>query len=291
MGNTSSRISGKISVKSYKNVKLPVGYKLFKISTYNINLSDCLSLDDKINDVMKYINNEYKDLQHDIVCLQGINDESVYNKLLYEILNTYRKDISIIPVNDKMRFNNVIISFHPFKKIYYNKYLKNKIINQVFGNNSVIGANVNIHGNIISIFTTELIKDIRSSGLEYSVARQRESEELFKYIDNNLGHNLCLVLGSINIDEYVQNGQINNQYKEFIEKYKLTDLYRKFNSEKGSTNNFNTRDDYIFVYNCPNIYSQYGIHNIECYIRTDMATKSNSQNYPTEAVFMVMDKS
>lgn len=289
MGNTSSiRKSATISVKSYKNVKLPEGYTLFKVATYNINLSNCLTLSEKIKKIVKYVSSSYKDKNHDIICLQGIHDQTSYGQLVIELLNTFKKNITIIPINDEMKYNNIIISFHKIEKLFYKDLFDFKFSSEIYKNNFVIGANINIYGTIVMIFTTELTKDINTIYVDNSLMRKKECEELFNFIKSNIEEKLCIITGSFNIDEYDSDNKINKEYTELVTKYKLFDLFKKFNNKnKSFTNNFKDKKDNIFIYNCMDMYNQYNIYALECYVRNDFNTSEGFQNYPIEAVFMI----
>jgi hypothetical protein len=366
MGTSNSKI-GKKKIKSYNDIKVPEGYKLFKLCSFNINLRNTVNNEKKIKSILNYLDESYKDLNFDIVCFQGIHDDSSLLNLIRAIKSFietndnklyYAPDITIPDYDDSNSLNhkngtallsskkifsefnisskfnisrksskkitathNIIISKYPIVTTLFAELDDSTEFDDIVGIQTVIGVNILINNKIISIYNTELCKDIKIANIINDTVRYLELEGLFQIININKDikkkdlsqyeiNDLNFIVGTFNINEML-NGNINEEYKFFIQNFHCFDIFRYKNlHDLGYTNSLKERVDYILLVLSDNIYDentplnnefrkisndkelynfihkQYKIYFIDIVVRQGFDHISKS-NFPLELVFML----
>jgi hypothetical protein len=225
--------------------------------------------------------------------------------------------------NKRTKSQNIIISKYPIISSLYAEIDDDTDFNDIVGTNTIIAVNISISGNIISVYNTTLIKDIKSAHIINSHIRTKELQIVFNIIKRNelslkneefstfVKTDIHLLLGSININE-TDNDSFNNEYTRFIEKKHCVDIYRYFtNTELGLTTTTRERLNYIFMLLTDDIYDEnhsynkklqnisdasdlfdflfdrYGIYFLDTYVRTDICTGGGQNDYPVENVFII----
>lgn len=263
---------------------IPENTQLIKISSFYVNLSDDVNRNDTIKILSKYIYSEYYNVEIDIVCIQGINDEKLVKLLVSEILNLsyeLKIPINIVPkveLNNESYDNsiqltwnssseienfditNIIISKYPIittSKIMLNDTIDEKLI----GSKKAIIANINIEGYLVSIFNVVLSEDYL--GISNVDFRKHELEQLLKYIQLNntemkkinelydlklIDKNINIICGNFNVNE-IKNSKINSELTQIFKNLKALDTFRICNlSEKNIFTNINGyKDCYILL--------------------------------------------
>ena len=114
----------------------------------------------------------------------------------------------------KTKAQNIIISKYPIVTNIYAELDRRTQLDDIIGARTVIGANISIYGNIISVYNTALNKDIKTSNIINVQIREKEVESLFDIIDENkagmdaeifnsyVKTNIHFLLGTLNINEY-----------------------------------------------------------------------------------------
>ena len=263
---------------------IPENTQLIKISSFYVNLSDDVNRNDTIKILSKYIYSEYYNVEIDIVCIQGINDEKLVKLLVSEILNLsyeLKIPINIVPkveLNNESYDNsiqltwnssseienfditNIIISKYPIittSKIMLNDTIDEKLI----GSKKAIIANINIEGYLVSIFNVVLSEDYL--GISNVDFRKHELEQLLKYIQLNntemkkinelydlklIDKNINIICGNFNVNE-IKNSKINSELTQIFKNLKALYTFRICNlSEKNIFTNINGyKDCYILL--------------------------------------------
>lgn len=308
---TNKTSKSKLNITSFSSIKIPSQYKMLKLCSFNVNLRNSANNDAKINNIIRYLNDNYKDKQFDIICLQGIHDYASACNLIkairqYEItigceffyapqLNTYEEDIpddnkfGTMLRKPKQKRNsmnknntkNIIISKYPILDIIYAELDDSTRFDDIIGVQTVIGANVLIENTVISIYNTELCKNIKTAGIINTLVRKTELTELFKIIEQNklilknekykeyIINDIHFLVGTLNIndiDDKIED-QLNEEFIYLVENYHCIDIFRYKNGEnKGYTNNNNERSDYIMMQLTNDLYdglTDNNIHNIQ----------------------------
>lgn len=358
-------------IKNYTKIKIPEKYSIIKISSFDINIKNTINLDNKIKNIINYINTSYNKKQIDIICLQGINDVISSYKLVRELkkysynkkiklffspefedieyteynnfIGEYKRTSRIISDNSssktrnlkKIEVQNIIISKYPIIEQVYAELDTHHDIDDVIGSRSIIGINVSIKGAIISIYNTKLTPNIINANMINDDIRKQEMEEIKYVIDKNKASikslknykktNIHFLVGNMNIPEinYIgdnaklynltystENSIINNEFIEFVKKFKCIDIYRFLNEySNGFTNSTNERLNYIMflftdeiyddktysnaIKNIKNsqdllkiIFNKYHIYFFDSYV-IKKNISSFFLNYPIETVFMI----
>ena len=244
-------------------------------------------------------------------------------KALSTDLRSFRKFKRSVSKSSKIRSQNIIISFFPIVNTIYAELNNTSKIEDILGTRTVIGANISIYGNIISVYNTELNRDIRQAHVLANNIRKREIRALFNTINLNKERISSMVkyvktgvhflTGSLNINEITGN-MLNEEFNSFIQKYHCVDIYRHTHDEEpGYTNLTNERFEYILHLLADDLYKLgsasfkrlqslsstdelfqfifdiYCIYFLDICVRTDILTSRSMPNYPVECVFM-MDK-
>ena len=165
----------------------------------------------------------------------------------------------------RIKIQNLIISRFPIVNTIYSEIDDNTDIDDVLGAKTVIGANISIYGNIISIYNTCLSKDIETAHIINKQVREKEIETIFRTIEENKKNiyhelkdyvrtNIHILIGNFNFLE--MNGEdLNSEYIDFIKNNHCVDLYRYFCSNK-EIKNPQKRVDYIFLILSKKIYDK-----------------------------------
>ncbi len=223
----------------------------------------------------------------------------------------------------KIKVQNIIISKHPIVSTIFSELDKDTDLNDIIGTHTLLGANISISGNIISIYNTELSKDIRTANIINSDIRDKEISSILGIIQNNIVNlkkeefvtyhktDVHLLIGSLNINEFVINDW-NEEYTRFIENTHCIDVFRYITDDNpGYTNSTRERLNYIFFIltedlyderskyfnmlqelDSPNklfnlIFNRYGIFFMDAQVRSDIYLNSDATNYPVECIFMI----
>lgn len=167
---------------------------------------------------------------------------------------------------------NIIISKFPIVSFIYTELDDNIEIDDIIGTKNVIGANILVEGTIISIYNTELTKDIKMSNVINDDVRAVELEVIFRLIDENKKElktsefsrfnipDIHILIGTFNIPEIID-GNINDEYNTLIQNMYCIDIYRHLNDGKdihdipGYTNTQNERTGYIFFLLTKDVYT------------------------------------
>jgi hypothetical protein len=381
MGSYFSRMrkkKNKIDFKDFNKVIIPKGYDMIKIGSYNINIRNNISLQEKINEITKFVHGEFKNKDFDIICLQGIRDYNSayllvqevkskmkkYNELFYfapefnEVASRSESFPFISGSKDKfdgkkgiswntkvnsidakkqpfrsegnqrnMGFEkrtivqNIILSKYPIVSTIYAELDGDHTIDDIIGVHTILGANISISGNIISIYNTELSKDIRTANIINTDVRSKEIRAIFSVMQKNMEElatkfqtynktDVHLLLGSLNINES-DGTDMTEEFTSFISNNHCVDVLRYLTDDYGYTTSTRERLNYVLmkltddiyepdsVYNdnlqelkTPKdlfnfIFKRYGIYFLDIYVRTDMPIGGGQINYPIECVFMI----
>lgn len=182
-------------------------------------------------------------------------------------------------------------------------------MDDIFGIQMVIGANILVNGLIISIYNASFSKDIRMSNIINDSVRTTEMETLCDTINKNKKNlqtckypvsGIHLIVGNLNIPE-ITNDNINAEYINTMVKGKCIDIFRyKYTTDFGYTTSYKERGSYMLLHLGEDIYNiikdqdrknvlnyifkKYKIHFMDLYVVT---TIKNPINYPIECVCML----
>ena len=350
MGNIVRTPEKNNEILDFSNVTIPQNYTMVKIVTYNIQIKNSIRIRDNINSVIKYIFSSFKNKEADVICIQGINDKySLFEIItILKRLSIDKKKLYFAPLfediepikktNMKNSFGtveswkisksnslqiednvtNIILSIHPIISFIYHKL---ETINfDLFVNNNIITANINVNNSIISIYNVTLSSDIVSANINNTNKRIQQIKTIKNIIELNQQYiktderfkkyiltEINLLAGSFEIAEF-KNQSINPEYIELSEHLNCVDLYRYINPYKiGNTSEFNERIDYInflltqdlldekslYRKKIDNIkkpkdmlkiiFSRYNFHTIDTYVNLN---ENYRLHYPVENVFM-----
>ncbi len=253
--------------------------------------------------------------------LKNLRTQSTDSKLL----KTNRFEKRSKQEAKKIQIQNIIISKFPIVKALYSELNKSSKLENTLGPRSMIGANISIHGNIISVYNTRLNKDIKVAHLVTKNVREKEIITLFDTIQKNKEDLLCnrfdkyvrtnvhFLTGTLNIHEMIED-ENNEEFDNFIQMHHCIDIYRYMcdnDKDKGYTNTTKKRLDYIFYLLTDDIYQEtspyytqfqkmestkdlfqfifekYKLYFLDICIRSDIYTSQESTNFPIECVFML----
>jgi uncharacterized pyridoxamine 5'-phosphate oxidase family protein len=343
-------------ITDYSKVSIPNNYVIIKISSYNVNITNTVSLSNKIKNILIFIVSKFKEKDNDVICLQGVYDSVATMELVSEIrkyiveynvnfyfapefdniiYNSNSNKISItrskhshvsklnhINNTQNIEFQNIIISKYPIVSSIYGT-LSNNLNEIVTNTKTVIGANITVNNNLISIYCVELSANVETANIDNRYVRQKELYKLNDIIQNNITNinnisfdifrktDIHLIAGTFHINDI--NNMSNEEYHETLQNYKFVDIFRCLHDYTihGHTDISNKRIDYIFIYLTDDMYDEksdyfnkiqkietasellkllferYKIHFIESYVRTDVSHNFSSPNFPIETVIMV----
>ena len=226
----------------------------------------------------------------------------------------------------KKVIQNVIISKFPIISTIYCELDDNTDMDDILGIQTIVGANILIGNSIISVYNTNLSKDIKAAQLINTDVRNTELDSIIQIINTNIETLITdntldkyakpgvhLIVGTFNISEVDLDNNINDEYNDLLSSCHLIDIYRLI-SEKdtGFTTTFKERINYIFLHMTEDFYKidseyfniitknndvtvlkntllkRYKIHFFDYY------TVENYDNlsiyFPIECVFMVSNK-
>jgi hypothetical protein len=213
---------------------------------------------------------------------------------------------------NKKVIHNIIISKYPIIDTIFAELDNKTNMDDIFGIQTVIGANILIDNTIISVYNTCLSKDFKTSNIMNSEVRTTEIETLCSTINknkillqNNKSTNYCksdihLVIGNFNISE-IMNGEVNFEYINLLKNTICIDVFRhKFLTEFGYTTSYKERNSYILLQISENIcndiekinyedvlnvlFKTYKIHFLDLSVVT---INKNIINYPIECICMI----
>lgn len=357
--NTSKINKDKLIIVDYNKVKLPKNYNLLKLSSYNVDINNSINISDKIKEIFSYIHDQYKNKGNDIICIQGMHNFELIHGLI-ESLKKYSKEhnepVYFAPCFDEINSNvnssqlllnniksnltastpthheaiikeqNIIISKYPIITSIYGEF--NNDNNNVFGKTTLIGANISINGDIISVYNTLLCKDIDSANIINSSIRSEELKNIFGKIQANVTRinsdkkfieyhktGIHLLVGALNIVEKINN-MATHEYEELVQLYKCIDVFRYFHeTSPGYTNKFQKRTDYMMfilgneLYDESSesydtfqkieteedlyifIFNKYKLYFLDIYIRNEHYYDHTTSNFPVECIFALKKSS
>jgi len=226
--------------------------------------------------------------------------------------------------NNKMKkiMQNVIISKYPILSTIFGELDDKTDMDDILGIQTVIGANILIGNQIISVYNTCLSKDIKTANIvniNNAQVRMTELNELMNIINKNkvnIKHDKCskydlsdihLVTGTFGINEF-GNGENNQEYMDLIRDRKCIDIFRYLNeTDFGYTSSSSERINYILMNLTDDLYDKktevyknfksvktinemldllfkrYQIHFLGNYV----INMDSSMYYPLECVFMI----
>ncbi|QKF94109.1 endonuclease/exonuclease/phosphatase superfamily protein [Fadolivirus algeromassiliense] len=219
---------------------------------------------------------------------------------------------------------NIIISRYPILSTIYGELDSQTDMDDILGIQTVIGANILIDKKIISVYNTNLIKDIKSANIINTDVRNCELDTLFTIVEKNKNallenrykkyklSDIHFIVGTLNISESIGN-TINDEYTSLIEKKQCIDIYRYLTNDIGHTTSYMERLNYILLQLTSDIYQKtspfydlmkkiktpeelmqlfyqrYGLHIMDCYVIKNDNT-NNLIYYPIECIFMIKSK-
>jgi hypothetical protein len=335
-----------INIHNFNRLIIPKEYELIKISTYNINIRNTVNLNSKTDEIISYILGKYKSKEIDIMCIQGIHDCRSASKLVHKInevctdtlyfapeFQEFKDGSTNVSVNHrtgsqkksqskKKHVQNIIISRYPIVTTIYSELDGEIEIDDVLGTQTLIGANISIFGNIISVYNVSLCKDIKSANIINNDVREKELISTFNAINKNKNNlntkafnhymktDIHFLIGSFNIKDKYDLDE-NNELASLIKRWHCVDVFRSINENRsGYTNTAKERIDYIFflfsdkVYNNKSNYKKlakvndnedllnfifkiFKVYFIDCYVRKDTYIGNSFENFPIECVMMI----
>jgi len=346
-----------IKINDYSKVKLPKDHTLLKIAAYNISLSNTINLGQKIKEIFKFIVSKFNNKGIDIINIQEISDNaSIYvfisefkkycldKKLKYYFSPSYddidpansNKEGSITTSDNMIEISfkqtssgknrnehkkkiiqNVIISKYPIISSISTELDDQTDMDDILGVQTFIGANILIGNSIISIYSTNLSKDIKAAQIINNDVRKTELEILLNTLDINkkslvtekfasyTKSDIHIVTGTFNICEidHNDNNNICEEYKELLFNNHFIDIFRILNeTDHGFTTNSKERINYIFLHMTKDLYEKdseylhvnelkkklykiYRVHFIDYYILESI--NNVSSYYPIECIFII----
>lgn len=217
---------------------------------------------------------------------------------------------------------NIIISRYPIINYIFSDIDYETDIDDVIGVKTVIGANISINGNIISVYNTELTKDLVSANIINKKVRGVELDAIFRVVSQNAENlqsesfktychsDIHLLMGTLYIEEYSGNN-FNDEFSEFLKYKHCYDIFRNVTDTKsGYTTPYSQRYDYIMFIltedlfdkkssfyeqvqksKTPSdltriIFKRYGVHFLDSYVMESMKNVNPNGNFPVECILM-----
>lgn len=344
------------TIYNYSKIKIPQEYHMLKMVSFKTNLRHTINMEVKIHQLVNILTDNYRQKSIDILCIQGIGDYIAAVKLITEITKHSEKSgdvfyfapefavldninsVTSININSEInsknrrsrssRFStdikgiigsnreihNIIISRYPIVSTIFGDLDLNK---NILEKKTIIGANISIFGNLISVYTTSLIKNMKNMGITNDNKRAKQIKNMNIVINHNIQQlrkrkymtynktDIHLITGNLNISE-INNGIITKEYSDFISKTKFVDIFRYLNSGEDIQNRKNyillkmtddiyrKRGDYYKLLDeCRNpsdilklIMKRYRIHFFDMYVRKDILHFNDTWE-PIETVFMI----
>lgn len=274
-----------VLINDVTKIKLPRKTKLIKISSYNINVRNSITLGSKISEIIKYFSDNFKKKCIDILCIQGIRD---YNSgfALFKAFTKYEKinkiklyytpefdETSFGSYNSNQRnssrkksqskkivYQNMIISRYPIVSNMYKELDDTTEFDDIVGVKTVVGIVINFFGKKLAIYCTRLTKDIDNSNMLNDNVRLKELEELYaSHISFTKINKIDtgIIVGSFNFNEKIKN-ENNEEYDQMVEKYNMIDIFRIVNgdSDPGYTNSIKDRHNYLMFFLTDDLYDE-----------------------------------
>lgn len=233
--------SRNFKLDDYSKVKIPKEFKMIKMASYNISLSNSVSIYEKIKETIDYIISNFNNKSIDILNLQEINDGQSQYLLIEEFkkycleknltyyfspsfdnINPLAKNTSNSPTSslhmietsfdkknpgkEKKRkiIHNIIISKYPIISRIYEELDDKTDIDDILGIQTLTGANISIGSSTISVFNINLSCDIVAAQLINDDVRKTELDNILEIIENNNINNksgINFITGTFNIPE------------------------------------------------------------------------------------------
>lgn len=214
--------------------------------------------------------------------------------------------------SNKKTINNIIISKYPIVGTVYVELDDKTNIDDVFGIQTVIGANILIGSIIVSVYNMCLCKDFRTSNIINDTVRATEIQTLNEALEKNkqvmngieyekyTKSNIHLIIGNLNIPE-IANDNINIEYINLMKNMNCIDLFRyKFPKDFGYTTTYKERLSYILLHVAKEtfdeietiehtdvlnlLFKKYKIHVMDMYV---VDNNKKLINMPIECIFML----
>lgn len=302
MGTSASK-SHKNKISDFTLVKIPEDYGMLKIASYNVNLRNTVNIDLKIKEIISYLNSSHKNKSLDVISIQGIYDSASLYILIKDFKKycfKHRIDVHFAPnfdyidteasgehlISSKKMLDlslhssgdngknstkrkivqNIIISKHPIISTVYSELDDYTDMDDILGIQTVIGANILINKKIISIYNTNLSKDIKSANIINRKVRKTELSSLFDSVETNMKSldgdkfkkykksDIHLLCGTFNISE-IDDNNINDEFTEFIQLHHCIDIFRYlYDSDPGYTTSYMERSSYMFLHLTKDMY-------------------------------------
>lgn len=250
----------------YKIVKVPKGYSLIKMSSFDVGLKNTTNAELKIKDIIGYLSSAHKNKSIDIINLQGIYDVLALHLLVREYkqycienhlkvyfapdfddidgesksdgsrqerrsknLSEFNKDT--FELGKRKVVHNIIISTYPVISTIHGE------LNDIFGTQNVIGVNILINQTIMSVYNVSLCKDVKPSNIINDNVRKSELETLACIIKKNkqmLENNIYDIYIRSEIHMIVgvlniteiENDNVNPEYAKLIMTNNVVDIFR-----------------------------------------------------------------
>lgn len=355
-----------IKINDYSKVKIPKEYTLLKLASYNISLTNTINLNQKIKDVISYIFSKFNNKEIDVINLQEINDTSslyifvsefkkycLERQVVYYFspqydnigpssnsqkasITTSEKMIELSfgssekikpDIKKKKVMQNIIISKFPIISSIFTELDDKTDMDDILGVQTFIGANLLIGSAIISIYNTNLSKDIKAAQIVNDNVRKTELEILLNTININkktlesdekfnkyIKTDIHIVAGTFHIPEIDHdNNNLCDEYRELLTNNHFIDIFRMLTeSEYGFTTISKERINYIFLHMTEdfykidseyfniiakkknvqvlknNLFKRYKIHFMD-YYRID-SYDNVSVYFPVECIFIVNNR-
>lgn len=338
MGNSIQ--NKKTTIENYENIKLPFGHRIVKLVSYDINIQNSINLEENIKGIIRYMFGSFKNKEIDICALQGINDNYSVYELIKEVNNYCLKNeetIYICPEFENINPNKQIITsssknmlcvsksggnckketkdniiFSRFPIINYTcTKLKTYANNNIFGTNSALCCNLDIDGNVISVYNSSFSYDLENINVFNTKRREKELKLLLNIVKKNTKDlknnetfksfeksNIHMITGSLKFKEF-KDQYVTPEYNNLFTKYKLVDIYRFLNKKNtGYTTITNKRNCYMLLALNDDIFDpklnnkklfkkilkKSGIYFLDTYVYNK---NTNNHNYPVEIIFIL----
>jgi len=312
-------------VINYANLAPPDKFVFIKLTTYNINLYNSLSIRDKIYNILKYLFEPINGKRNDIICIQGFKDRYSQEQFIRNVLIYAKKSnikLFISPTFDNINTNISQLVSESFNIVWNSSHNKSESMKDDVSNviistyeilgykkvNNVLISNILIKNTVVSIYNVLLVGDLTNVNISFAKNRRNSIDEIEKLLHENIVElkkyaknklsNIHLIVGTMNVNE-VENNKISDEYLYMLSKFKY-DIHRCLNAMDVSyTSRNHKRSDYILMYICPDIYKNQKItsnkdlmnlvfnkYNIH-FIESNIKSDIETIHYPVETVMML----